>query len=137
MKRILIEELHSLPSLPASVIELEKYKNIKNTDISELISIIEKDPLTTITILKIANSSMFSFKSKIDTLSRAINLLGIDFTISIAVGCAIQNTISSNLFAYAVKNEDFIFISALATNIVNIWVPNINYDLKNGILAIL
>ena len=134
MKRILIEELHSLPSLPASVIELEKYKNIKNTDISELISIIEKDPLTTITILKIANSSMFSFKSKIDTLSRAINLLGIDFTISIAVGCAIQNTISSNLFAYAVKNEDFIFISALATNIVNIWVPNINYDLKNQLL---
>jgi HD-like signal output (HDOD) protein len=38
----------------------------------KLISIIEEDPLMIVTILKIANSSMFGFKSKIETLSRAI-----------------------------------------------------------------
>ncbi|MDZ7817979.1 MAG: HDOD domain-containing protein [Aliarcobacter sp.] len=113
MKKDLIEEINSLPSLPASVIELEKYKNIESTNISKLLSIIEEDPLMVVTILKIANSSMFGFKFKIETLSKAINLLGTNFTISIAIGCAIQNTVNSNLLAYAVKNEDFIFTSAL------------------------
>ena len=134
MKKDLIKEINSLPPLPLSVIELEKYKVAQNTNINNLISIIEQDPLMIVTILKIANSSMFGFKSKIETLSRAINLLGINFTISIAIGSAIQNTINSNLLAYAVKNEDFIFTSALASNIVNTWVSNINFDLKNKLL---
>jgi HD-like signal output (HDOD) protein len=134
MKKDLIEEINSLPPLPASVIELDKYRNIKNTDIKNLISIIEKDPLMVVTILKIANSSMFGFKSKIETLSRAINLLGTNFTLTVAIGYAIQNTIHSNLLAYAVKNEDFLFISSLATNIINTWVSKIDFDLKNELL---
>ena len=134
MKKDLIEEINSLPPLPASVIELDKYKNIENTNIQELISIIEQDPLMVVTILKVANSSMFGFKSKVETLSRAINLLGINFTISIAIGSAVQNTINSNLLAYAVKNDDFLFISSLASNIVNTWVSTINFDLKNELL---
>ncbi|MBP9490639.1 MAG: HDOD domain-containing protein [Aliarcobacter sp.] len=134
MKKDLIAEINSLPALPSSVIELEKYKVAQNTNINNLISIIEQDPLMIVTILKIANSSMFGFRSKIETLSRAINLLGINFTISIAIGSAIQNTINSNLLAYAVKNEDFIFTSALASNIINTWVSTINFDLKNELL---
>ena len=134
MKKDLLEEINSLPPLPSSVIELEKYKSIENNDIKKLISIIEEDPLMIVTILKIANSSMFGFKSNIETLNRAVNLLGINFTITIAIGSAIQNTINSNLLAYAVKNEDFLFVSALASNIVNTWVSNINLDLRNELL---
>ena len=134
MKKDLIEEINSLPPLPSSVIELEKYKNIDNTDILKLISIIEEDPLMVVTILKVANSSMFGFRFKVETLSKAINLLGINFTISIAIGSAVQNTVNSNLLAYAVKNEDFIFTSSLASNIINIWVSKISLDLKNELL---
>ena len=134
MKKDLIEEINSLPALPSSVIELEKYKSVGNTDIGKLTAIIEKDPLMIVTILKIANSNMFGFKNRVETLNRAINLLGINFTISIAIGSAIQNTINSNLLAYAVKNEDFLFCSALASNIINTWVSNINFDLKNELL---
>ncbi len=134
MKKDLKEEINSLPPLPASVIELENYKKLDNSDIKKLTSIIKKDPLMVVTILKIANSSMFGFKSKVETLSRAINLLGINFTISVAIGSAVQNTINSNLLAYAVKNDDFLFISSLASNIVNTWVSTINFDLKNELL---
>lgn len=48
MKKDLIEEINSLPALPSSVIELEKYKSVGNTDIEKLTAIIEKDPLTRI-----------------------------------------------------------------------------------------
>ena len=66
MKKDLIEEINSLPALPSSVIELEKYKSVGNTDIEKLTAIIEKDPLMIVTILKIANSNMFGTGSKLE-----------------------------------------------------------------------
>lgn len=134
MKKILIEKIQSLPPLPNSISELKKFKEVDNSDIDQLIKIISKDPLMVATILRVANSSMFGFRSSIDTLSRAINLLGVNFTISIAIGATIQNSMESNLCAYAVNNDDFIFVSSLASNIINTWISSINFDLKNELL---
>ncbi len=86
------------------------------------------------TILKTANSSLFGFRSKVDTLSRAIYLLGMNFTISIAMSTVIQDTLKSNLCAYAVSTQDFLFASSLATKIVNTWISSIDFDLNNELL---
>lgn len=134
MKKILIDKISSLPPLPQSVIELEKFKSLDNYDVDELIQIIEKDPLMITTILRVANSSIFGFRSEVETLSRAINLLGINFTISIAIGTAIQNSISGNLNAYNATNDDFLYVCSLASNIVNTWLSSIDFDLKNELL---
>ena len=134
MKKKLIKEINSLPPLPSSVYELENFRKLDSTDIEKLTDIISKDPLIVANILKVANSSMFSFKTKVETLSRAINLLGIKFKKIIAIGSAIQETVKSNLLAYAVSNDDFIFSSSLASNIVNTWVSKIDFDLKNELL---
>ncbi len=134
MKKILVDKINSLPPLPSSIMELEKFRQLESYEIDELIKIINKDPLMVTTILRVANSSMFGFRSEVETLSRAINLLGINFTISIAIGSAIQNSIDSNLLAYAVTNDEFIFASSLATNIVNTWISSIDFDLKNELL---
>jgi len=134
MKKQILHEINSLPPLPTNIIELDKYKTFDSVDVEGLMKIIEKDPLMVANILKVANSSMFGFRSKIETLSRAINLLGIKFTISIAIGSAIQNTMKSNLLSYAVSNQDFIYVSSLATNIVNTWISSIDFDLKNELL---
>lgn len=134
MKKELIKKLNDLPPLPDHIIELKNYQNANSTDIDKLIEIIKKDPLIVANILKIANSSMFGFRSKVETLNRAVNLLGINFIISISLGSAIQDNIKANLLSYAVNNEDFIFTSSLATNIVNTWVSNIDFDLRNELL---
>lgn len=134
MKKKLLKEINSLPPLPSSVYELEDFRKLDSEDMDKLILIINKDPLITANILKVANSSMFSFKTKVETLSRAISLLGIKFTISIAIGSAIQETIKSNLLAYAVSNDDFIQSSSLALNIINTWISKIDFDLKNELL---
>ena len=134
MKKILIEKIDSLPPLPSSIIELDDFKKIKNSTPEKLIKIIEQDPLLVTTILKVANSAMFGFRSKVDTLSRAIHLLGMNFTISVAMGTLIQDTLKSNLSAYAVTPEDFMFTSALATKIVNTWISSIDFDLKDELL---
>ena len=134
MKNRLLREINSLPQLPNNIIELDNFRKEDSTNSDKLVEILKKDPLIVANILKIANSSMFGFRSKVDTLSRAINLLGIKFVVSVAIGSSISNTIKSNLLAYAVTNDDFIFTSSLASNIINTWVSNINFDLKNELL---
>lgn len=134
MKKKILKEITSLPPLPANIIELDNFRKQDSTDSEKLVEILKKDPLIVANILKIANSSMFGFRSKVDTLSRAINLLGIKFAISVAIGSSISQTVKSNLLAYAVTTDDFILTSSLASNIVNTWVANINFDLKNELL---
>jgi len=134
MKKVLIERIESLPELPNSIIELDDFRKLNDSDPEKLISIIKEDPLMVTTILRIANSSMFGFRSKIDTLSRAINLLGVNFTISIAIGTIVQDTIKCNLNAYEIDNQKFIELSALASKIINTWISSIDFDLKEELL---
>jgi HD-like signal output (HDOD) protein len=134
MKKKILKEITSLPPLPTNIIELDNFRKQDSTDSEKLVEILKKDPLIVANILKIANSSMFGFRSKVDTLNRAINLLGIKFAISVAIGSSISQTVKSNLLAYAVSTDDFILTSSLASNIVNTWVANINFDLKNELL---
>lgn len=130
----LIAKIDSLPPLPNSMLELEDFRKVQNTNPEELIEIIEKDPLLVSAILRVANSSMFGFRSTVDTLSRAINLLGINFTISLAIGSIVQNTVKCNLSPYGISNEEFLEVCALSTKIVNTWIAKVDNDLKDELL---
>jgi HD-like signal output (HDOD) protein len=134
MKKIIIDKIDSLPPLPKSILELEEFRKMSNKEPLDLLKIIEKDPLIITTVLRVANSAMFGFVSEVDTPSRAISLLGVNFTISIALGSVIQNLVKSNLSAYGVSTDDFIFSSNLASNLVNTWVSKISFDLKEDLL---
>ena len=130
----LIEKIDSLPPLPNSMLELEDFRKVQNTNPEELIEIIEKDPLLVSAILRVANSSMFGFRSAVDTLSRAINLLGINFTISLAIGSIVQNTVKCNLSPYGISNDDFLEVCALSTKIINTWIVKIDPTLRDDLI---
>lgn len=134
MKKLIIDKIDTLPPLPKSVLELEEFRRMSNKEPLDLLKIIEKDPLIITTVLRVANSAMFGFVSEVETPSRAISLLGVNFTISIALGSVIQNLIQSNLSAYKVGTDDFMFSSNLASNLVNTWVSKISFDLKEDLL---
>ncbi|MFK2822214.1 HDOD domain-containing protein [Arcobacter sp. YIC-80] len=134
MKSKIRAKIDSLPQLPNSIMELEEFREVKDSSPTELIKIIEKDPLLVANILKVANSSMFGFRSSVDTLSRAINLLGINFTISLAIGSIVQNTVKCNLLAYGMVPDKFIELSALSTRLVNEWCSKIDKTLADEML---
>jgi len=134
MKKLIIEKIDALPPLPKSVLELEEFRKMSKKEPLDLLKIIEKDPLIITTVLRVANSAMFGFVSQVETPSRAISLLGINFTISLALGSVIQNLVKSNLDSYNVSTEDFMFSSNLASSLVNTWVSKISFDLKEDLL---
>ncbi len=134
MSTTLANRIDSLPPLPETIIELEKFKKSKEKEPEVLLKIIEKDPLIISTLLKVSNSAMFGFNSSIETLSRALGLLGVNFTLSIAFGSAIKNSLDTDLKAYDLHSDDFMRISNMASNLISLWLSRVDFNLKEELL---
>lgn len=130
----ILEKIESLPPLPKTIIEIEEFRKKLNKEAIDLLQIIEKDALIISTLLKISNSAMFGFRSKVETPSRAINLLGINFTISIAIGGTVQNLLMTNLEPYGINSDDFMRASNISSSLANIWLSKIDIDLKEDMI---
>lgn len=124
MKKNLISKIESLPPLPETVTKLEMYRKRNDKESDELITIIEEDPLIITTILKIANSAMFGFRHKVETPARAVSLLGINFSVSIALSTALNKTIKNDLYAYGIDTSDFLNVCNLSTLILTSWLKD-------------
>lgn len=73
----LAKRVRSIFSLPEIVLRINEILNSPNPTNAELEEVIIHDPALTANILKIVNSAYFGFPSKIDTVSRAITLIGL------------------------------------------------------------
>ena len=120
-----------LPSVYQAVVGIRSFKSwLKFKEAVDLLKIIEKDALIISTLLKISNSAMFGFRSKVETPSRAINLLGINFTISIAIGGTVQNLIMTSLAPYGINSDDFMRASNISSTLASMWLSKVDVDLK-------
>lgn len=134
MSQNILEKIESLPPLPRTIKEIEDFRQKRDKEAFELLKIIEKDALIISTLLKVSNSAMFGFRSKVETPNRAINLLGINFTISIAIGGTVQNLLKANLSPYGISSDDFMNASNMATTLANLWLSKISFDLKEELI---
>lgn len=134
MNENIIEKIESLPPLPKTIIEIEEFRQQSEKEAFELLKIVEKDALIVSTLLKVSNSAMFGFRSKVETASKAINLLGINFTISIAIGGTVQNLLKTNLAPYGINSDDFMRASNLATTLTSMWLSKVSFDLKEDLV---
>jgi putative nucleotidyltransferase with HDIG domain len=65
-----------LPPLPQILLELQRVMNDPDSSASDLARVISKDPKLTATLLRIVNSALFNFPSQIETVSRAVAVVG-------------------------------------------------------------
>ncbi|MDD2894373.1 MAG: HDOD domain-containing protein [Aliarcobacter sp.] len=130
----ILEKIETLPPLPQTIEEIENFRKKKDKEVEELTKIIEKDALVITTLLKTANSSLFGFRSKVESVGRVINLLGINFTVYVTISETINNLLATDLTPYNIKSEDFINASTASSNLVNLWVGKIDNDMKDEIL---
>lgn len=70
MRYKLIKELNFLPDLPKNIIELDNFRQKNSVDSKKLLDILKQDPLIVANILKVAKSNLFSFRTKVDTLTQ-------------------------------------------------------------------
>lgn len=74
--KLLANQVESLFSLPEVALRVNEVLNSSKPSNDELEVIIISDPALTTNILKIVNSAYFGFPAKIDTVSRAITIIG-------------------------------------------------------------
>jgi HD-like signal output (HDOD) protein len=72
----LAQEVEKLFSLPDVAIRLNELIDCPDTTIQELVDVVQLDTGIAATVLRLANSAWYGLPSKVDTISRAITLIG-------------------------------------------------------------
>ena len=75
--RELIHDHLELLSLPEVCLRIQQLAEDPHADMVEFSQLVSQDPALTTRLLKLVNSAYYGFPGRIDTLSRAVNLVGI------------------------------------------------------------
>ena len=70
-------EVENLFSLPEIFFQVKKAIDNPTSSIEDVAKIISQDPNISARLLKIANSSFFGFATKIESIARAISIMGL------------------------------------------------------------
>lgn len=79
-------DIVSLPTVYARIIEL---LNSPNCSSHQLAKVISKDASLTVRLLRLVNSPLYGFSGKIDSVSRAVSLLGTNELTTLALGITV------------------------------------------------
>lgn len=71
-----LEKVKELPTLPDVVFKVNEVVNDRNTSAADMEKVISRDQAIAAKVLKLVNSAFYGLPGKVDTLSRAITLLG-------------------------------------------------------------
>lgn len=84
-------ELFSLPDIYFQISEMISDPRFTAEDMGQVIS---KDPALSVRLLKIVNSSFYGFQARVDTISRAITIVGIDDLKSLVLATSVIDKFS-------------------------------------------
>lgn len=73
-----VREIEGLPSLPAPHAEILARTRNRVASANDIAEMIELDPGLLATVLKLANSSCFGFRQRVDSIKLAVSLLGLE-----------------------------------------------------------
>jgi HD-like signal output (HDOD) protein len=75
--RELVAEVHDLVSLPQVLLRIQDLMQDQYSTIDDFSRAVQYDPAITARLLRVANSAFFGLSRKVETLSHAINLMGV------------------------------------------------------------
>ncbi len=71
-------EIQGIPQFPQHIIKLQQKLSNPNSQFSDIADIINTDPSLTANLLKMANSSFYSFSNQISNIEDAVKMIGFD-----------------------------------------------------------
>jgi HD-like signal output (HDOD) protein len=88
--RVIESRIRDLPTLPTVATRIFEVSNNPETTIEDLRKIIATDPVVSSRVLKLVNSAYFGYPQKIDSLSKAILILGFNNIRALAMSVSIM-----------------------------------------------
>lgn len=92
----IIEREDVLPSLSHVAMKVVSIASKEDVTVKQITEVVQNDPSLTARILKVANSSLYSFRRKITTLSQAVSLLGMSAIRNIALCVSVLDSFPTN-----------------------------------------
>jgi putative nucleotidyltransferase with HDIG domain len=92
-----LDDIPDIPTLPAVALRVTRMLREENVSISELGKVIENDQAMVTKILQLVNSSFYPFRSKIESIPRAVVVLGLN---------TIRNAVLSVSLMEAFRSKD-------------------------------
>ncbi len=90
--KLVQKEENDLPTLPIVINQIIGVASNKESTVDELADAITNDPAMTTKLLKLANSMYYAQKTKVETIQRAISVIGFDEIVGIALGMKILSS---------------------------------------------
>jgi HD-like signal output (HDOD) protein len=80
-----------LPSLPNVFRQITEVMSDPNSSAKDFAEIISKDPALSARLLRIVNSAFYGFRSRVDTISRAVAIIGTNDLYSLSLSMSVLN----------------------------------------------
>jgi len=124
----IIESIDSLEPLSDVVIEIQDLylEGHDSIEIDKLVKIIESDVLLSVNILKMANSPIYGFSTKIVSVSQAVTLFGIMQIYGFIMSCQINKKIKASTEIFGCTNERFNDICNIQSALLLQWYSKID-----------
>ena len=112
-----LENISDLPTIPVVLSEVLDMLNKEEVKSKDLVEAIERDPMLTTKILRVANSPYYGFSRKISTVELAIALIGMNTIKEIAIGLMVKKIFLEKSFMSIDVKEywKYLLFSAVAT----------------------
>ena len=88
----LVHGVGGLVTLPDVFIRINQLVGDPNSSIADIAGVISQDPSFTIRLLRVANSSFYGFSSTIDTVSKAVSIIGTSQIRSLALATSVASS---------------------------------------------
>lgn len=122
----MINDIKSLPPLPASIVQIQALCMQNDTDIEALSRVIEGDPMLSANILKSVNSPLYGMSKEISAIPQAIMLFGTSMIRGFAAANAIKKAIPVDLAPYGKTVDELSETSTLQSRLVREWYRNVD-----------
>lgn len=121
MTEEILKQIKQLPPLPESAMQIEAIYQNPDSSFSDMVEILEKDPLLTADILKAANSPLYGFSREINSINQAVGLFGMGTIRGFALASIIKKSFTLDLSPYGITNDMFSALSKKQHGLITSW----------------
>jgi putative nucleotidyltransferase with HDIG domain len=104
--QILMKEIHNLKPIPAVTNQLLAVVDNKDSSMEDIANVIQYDPVITASILQTCNSAYFGLKNPAESIKDAVNMLGTDQVIELALLKSGAQSLSGSHKGYGLAQGD-------------------------------
>lgn len=103
---LIIKKIKKLQPIPVVIHKIVAFLGDPDSSLSDLVELIERDPAITANLLKICNSAHFGLVGKVDSIQRAVALLGVKRIAELVLTHGLSQNLALALNGYSLAKGD-------------------------------